>query len=117
MFTNLLMTIRSMRKTGTPSSLPIHPRAATGTLQIARANCTQCRECVSHCPTQALTVSTRSAQASEGSGTVFHLRFHPGRCAACLRCVDACPAGGLRFTPLAAPFLLPGQPDEREVLK
>ena len=108
MFDNLLMTIRSMRKTGVDSAVSSHPRSANGTLQGSRARCTQCRMCVSRCPTRALTVSVK---------TEFHLHFHPGRCAACLRCVDACPVGDLRFVPLAETYLLPGQSDEREVLK
>lgn len=108
MFDNLRMTIRSMRGTGANATISTHPRSANGALQATRARCTQCRGCISRCPTRALTVSTKAE---------FQLHFHPGRCAACLRCVDACPVGDLHFVPLAETFLLPGQADEREVLK
>ena len=109
MFTNLLMTIRSMRGTGIDTPHAFHSRAANGTLQASRAKCTRCRECVSHCPTRALTATSTEVE--------FRLQFHPGRCIACVRCVDACPAGDLHFVRCDETFLLPDQPDEREVLR
>lgn len=53
------------------------------TLSVNAETCTQCMDCVNHCPTQ-------SIRFEEGQG----FTFLPG-CTACMRCYNFCPTGSI----------------------
>ncbi len=57
--------------------------ASTGVVRIDVSTCTVCEQCVSVCPSDALT--------SERFGGIIEISFDPFPCTGCAMCVQACP--------------------------
>ncbi|MBR1778457.1 MAG: 4Fe-4S binding protein [Alphaproteobacteria bacterium] len=91
---SLFISLRYVLGFGAARKVSYSVSFASRTPVLIPERCVGCRLCVSLCPTQAISVQTKSCEETKRTA---ELRLNEAQCVSCGLCTEACPEKALSF--------------------